>query len=436
MDIQDIITQKQNGNIITADQIEYIIQEYTHGRLPDYQIAAWLTAVYLNGMNQQETSDLTRAMLHSGGHMDFRKVSGPKIDKHSTGGVGDKISLILAPLVAAAGIRIPMISGRGLGHSGGTLDKLESIPGLQTDLSIDEFYRLVEEIGIAMIGQTPKIVPADRKLYALRNATSKVESIPLITASILSKKLAEDLDGLVLDIKVGQGAFMDDIKQAKILANSLIKTAAENNLPTIAVLTRMDQPLGYMVGNWLEILEVIDCLKGQGPKDVMQVTHELALQMLKMGRIVTDADQGRELLTELINSGKALDKFKQMIHAQKGDLDVIEHPSTYPQAKHIESIKADQDGYISDVKARSVGQAVVKLGGGRRSINDNIDHIVGVQLMVKHGDTVHKGDTLALIHAKSKDQTDCFELVKNAIHIQNNKPAPLQSLILDIIEAD
>ncbi|MDZ7722831.1 MAG: thymidine phosphorylase [candidate division KSB1 bacterium] len=349
MDIQEIITQKQNGKALSSEQIEYFIQEYAQNKIPDYQAAAWLTAVYLKGMNPQETSDLTRAMLHSGGHMDFRKVSGPKIDKHSTGGVGDKISLILAPLAAAAGIRVPMISGRGLGHSGGTLDKLESIPGLQTNLSIDEFYRLVEEIGVAMIGQTPKIVPADRKLYALRDATSTVESIPLITASILSKKLAEDLDGLVLDIKVGRGAFMKNTKQAKKLADLLIKTAAENDLATTALLTRMDQPLGYMTGNWLEILEVIDCLKGEGPQDIMQVTRELALHMLLMGRIVTDSQQGYELLTELIESGKALDKFKQMIHAQNGALDVIEHPSSYPQAEHIESIKAEKDGYISDI---------------------------------------------------------------------------------------
>lgn len=433
MDIQEIITHKQNGKKLTREQIEYIIQEYTHDHIPDYQVAAWLTAIYLNGLNEQETIDLTRAMLHSGGHMDFRKVSGPKIDKHSTGGVGDKISLILAPLVAAAGVHVPMISGRGLGHSGGTLDKLESIPGFQTHLSIDEFYRLVEEIGVAIIGQTPKIVPADRKLYALRDATSTIDSIPLITASILSKKLAEDLDGLVLDIKVGRGAFMKNLKQAKQLAKSLVKTARENNLSTMTILSRMDQPLGYSVGNWLEVLEVIDCLSGKGPQDIMQVTNELAVQMLKMGRIVTDTHQGQSLVKELLESGKALEKFKQMVHAQNGDLDVIDHPDTYPEAGHIEPVKAKKPGYIIDIDALKIGQAVVKLGGGRRSLDDPIDHIVGVQFKLKYGDTVRKGDTLALIHAKNKNQKECFNLVSSAITIGNKKPKHV-SMILDTIE--
>lgn len=434
MNIHDIITHKQQGQILTPEELDYVVQQYTHEQLPDYQAAAWLTAVYMNGLNAKETSNLTRSMLHSGGHMDFSKLSGSKIDKHSTGGVGDKISLVLTPLMAAAGLRIPMISGRSLGHSGGTLDKMESIPGLQTDLSIDEFYRLVEEIGAAIIGQTPKIVPADRKLYALRNATSTIDSIPLITASILSKKLAEDLDGLVLDIKVGCGAFMATLKQARKLATSLIKTAAENHLSTTALLTRMDQPLGYNVGNWLEVLEAIDCLQGKGPEDVMQVTSELALQMLKMGRVVSNEKEARTLLDDLVQSGKAFDKFKQIIHAQNGDLEVIDHPDTYPHPKHIEPVKAQQSGFISDINALKIGQAVLQLGGGRKSIEDNIDHMAGVQLTVKRGDAVEKGDTLALIHSNLKDQTDSSVQVQSAITIKSKKPKN-QSIILDIIES-
>ena len=306
MNVYQILAKKRDGGRLSSEEIDYIIHGYSRNKIPDYQISALVMAIYLRGMDFEETAALTKSMLESGIRMNFNAIPGFKADKHSTGGVGDKVSLILAPLVAAVGLKVPMISGRGLGHSGGTLDKLDAIPGFRTQLSVDEFYQQIEEIGVSMIGQTEHIAPADRKMYSLRDATATIESIPLITASILSKKLAEGIDGLLLDVKTGQGAFMKTPAQSRELAQSLVRTAALNDLPTRALITRMDEPLGFAAGNWLETREAIDGLQGRGPADLMQVTLALSAQMLIMGGLVTTEKEAMQKLGDAINSGAAV----------------------------------------------------------------------------------------------------------------------------------
>lgn len=429
-----IIAKKRDGLTLTVDEIDYIIHGYAQNKIPDYQMSALLMAICLNGMTFEETAALTSAMLESGLRMNFLNIPGRKIDKHSTGGVGDKVSLILAPLVAAAGLKVPMLSGRALSHSGGTLDKLESIPGFRTNLSVDEFYQQIEQIGVSMIGQTERICPADKKMYALRDATATIESIPLITGSILSKKLAEGVDGLVLDVKTGSGAFMQRLEDARALAESLVKTAALNNLPTRALITRMDEPLGYAVGNWVEVKEAIDCLHGNGPDDLMQVTLALSAQMLLMGNITKTEAEAYDKLDQLIHSGAALQKFYDMTAYQGGNLYYLQHPEKYAASKIEHSIFAPQTGSISSINALDIGRAVVQLGGGRYVMEDQIDHKAGIVLAHKVGEYVKKGEKLATLFTdRAKVVEKVSEQILNAFCFQN-RAVEKKPLIVALIE--
>jgi len=433
MNVYQILAKKRDGGRLSSEEIDYIIHGYSHNKIPDYQISALVMAIYLRGMGFEETAALTKSMLESGIRMNFSAIPGFKADKHSTGGVGDKVSLILAPLVAAAGLKVPMISGRGLGHSGGTLDKLDAIPGFRTQLSVDEFYQQIEEIGVSMIGQTEHIAPADRKMYALRDATATIESIPLITASILSKKLAEGIDGLVLDVKTGQGAFMKTPAQSRELAQSLVRTAALNGLPTCALITRMDEPLGFAAGNWLETREAVDALQGRGPADLMQVTLALSAQMLIMGGLVTTEKEAMQKLDDAINSGAAFEKFCDLVQRQGGDVSYIHHPERYPKSRFEQPVTALRDGFISDINALKIGLAVVQLGGGRQVMEDQIDYKAGVLLRRKVGAQIAKGDTLAVLYS---DQQNAVKLaamaIADAIHI-SPEAAPQKDLIVELV---
>ena len=433
MTATDIIAKKRDGKKLSTEEINYFVHNFVKNIIPDYQMSALLMAVHIRGMDFQETAALTRAMLNSGDKIDLSNISGPRLDKHSTGGVGDKVSLILAPLLAAAGINIPMISGRGLGHSGGTLDKLESIPGFRTDLSIDEFYKQIQSMQVSMIGQTAQIVPADKRMYALRGTTATVNSIPLITASILSKKLAEDIDGLVLDIKTGKGAFMTNIRDAIQLAKSLVGTAKLNGLPAKALITNMEQPLGYAAGNWLEILEVINALKGRGPRDLMIVTLALGIQMLLMAGKVTDYKIGLSKLQSILSEGHAFKKFLAMVEAQGGDVSYLLEPGKYSIAKNRMQIRCTESGYIKEVDALKIGVAVVKLGGGREIMSDSIEFGAGIKINKKIGDKAEKGDLLAVLYTERLNALkDAYELAKSAFIISKT-PVPRPQLIFKLL---
>jgi pyrimidine-nucleoside phosphorylase len=369
----ELIRRKRDGKKLSEAEIQYLISAYTKGTISDYQMSAFLMAVYFKGMDLEETTHLTQAMMHSGEMLDLRDIRLPKVDKHSTGGVGDKVSLVLAPLLASCGVCVPMISGRGLGHTGGTLDKLESIPGFRTDLSIHEFKGQLEEIGVAMIGQTAQIAPADKKIYALRDVTATVDSIPLIAASIMSKKLAEDLDGLVLDVKFGNGAFMRDGKRAQELAQTMIQIGKRSGVHTIAMLTSMGDPLGMYVGNSLEVIEAIEALKGHGPGDLMEVTYALGEQMLKVAKI----RGGRNLLEQKILNRGALERFKQMIKRQDGDSRVVDDYKHLPVSKKSVAVLAPNTGYIHAIDTFELGMLLVELGGGRLKKEDTIDPSCG-----------------------------------------------------------
>lgn len=433
MNSLEIIAKKRNNFDLTPDEIDYFIQGYSQNHIPDYQMAAFLMAVFFQGMSFKETANLTNSMLHSGDVLNFKKINGFKVDKHSTGGVGDKVSLILAPLVAAAGLTVPMISGRGLGHSGGTLDKLESIPGFRTNLTAEEFYQQVSDLGVAMIGQTERIVPADRKMYALRDATATVESIPLITGSILSKKLAEGIDGLVLDVKTGTGAFMRRYVDALALADSLIETAEINGLPTTALITSMDQPLGNTAGNWLETKEAVEALQGKGPEDLKTVTLILAAHMLLMAGVTDSEEAAINSLRKLLENGQAFLKFCQMVECQGGDIDYILNPINYPTTKHSLTIKSTATGYISELEAKKIGLSVVRLGGGREVVEDQIDYGAGVVLHYKVGDYVKEGEELVTLYSENKKAIEQVEHeVKKAYSIKDEPPES-QPLIKKIL---
>ncbi len=433
MNALEIIGKKKAGKKLTFEEIDYVVQGYTSNQLPDYQMAALLMAIQFRGMDFEETAALTRSMLHSGDTIDLSDIPAPKIDKHSTGGVGDKVSLILAPLVAAAGVAVPMISGRGLGHSGGTLDKLEAIPGFRTNLSVEEFRNQVRDIGVAMIGQTERIVPADKKMYALRDATATVDSVPLITASILSKKLAEGIDGLVLDVKTGRGAFMQQTEAAKRLAHSLIRTAQLNGLPTAALITNMNQPLGYAVGNWLETKEVVMALRGHGPHDLMTVTLALATKMLMMVGSEQSAEGAYHRLLHLLRSGKAFDKFIEMVTAQGGNSSYLYDLGGYPASKIKQQIRSDQAGYVAGVDALRIGQAAVRLGAGRTVIEDQIDYGAGIILNKKVGDPVEKGELLAVLYTERLQAVkEASEMVREAFTFSSQRPEK-EKLVLSVL---
>jgi pyrimidine-nucleoside phosphorylase len=400
----DVIRKKRDGGELSRNEIESLVNAYTRGDIPDYQVSAWLMAVVLRGMTRAETAALTDAMLRSGEVLDLSSLPAKKVDKHSTGGVGDKTSLVLAPLAAAAGVAVPMISGRGLGHTGGTLDKLEAIPGFNVNLPIADFRRVLETCGCAMIGQTAEIAPADRKLYALRDVTGTVESPYLICASIMSKKLAEGIDALVLDVKTGSGAFMKSEKDAVFLADLMVETGERMGKQVVALITDMDQPLGCMIGNALEVVEVVEVLRGEGPEDLHQLCQELAGWMLHLGGTSATVDDGKKQSEKLIASGKALEKFRQMVELQGGDPRAIDDPKKLPQALHTMTISSSKGGYLASLQCEQVGTACVILGGGRERKEDSVDPAVGIVLHKKVGDAVSAGDPLATIYYNSESR--------------------------------
>jgi pyrimidine-nucleoside phosphorylase len=403
MIVGPLIERKRDGAALSPEEWSAIVAEYTTGHIPDYQIAALLMAVFLRGLERQELAALTDAMLASGDRLSFDGLKVPVIDKHSTGGVGDKVSLVLAPLVAACGIAVPMMSGRGLGHTGGTLDKLEAIPGFRTNLSLAEARAQVERLGCALIGQTAEIAPADRKLYALRDVTATVESIPLISASIMSKKLAEGLNGLVLDVKNGSGAFLPEVERGLELAKTMIALGEDRGCPTIALITAMDRPLGRACGNVLETEEAILALRGEGPPDLLEVTYALGVEMLLQGGIEKNTKKARKKLETAIESGLAAEKFEQIIEAQGGNPKCVEDPSVLPQAQAVEVFAAPRTGVVQRVEPRPIGRAIVALGGGRRTVDDTIDPTVGFVITAKPGDKVLEGEPIASVFAKDAD---------------------------------
>jgi pyrimidine-nucleoside phosphorylase len=425
----DLIRKKRDGKKLSKGEIQFLISEYTKARIPDYQFAAFLMAVYFQGMDFEETTNLMSAMLHSGKVLDLSDIRQPKIDKHSTGGVGDKVSLIVAPLVASCGVCVPMISGRGLGHTGGTLDKLESIPGFRTNLTIKQFKKQLSKIGAALIGQTAEIAPADRKIYALRDVTATIDSTPLIAASIMSKKLAEDLDGLVLDVKYGSGAFMKDYTRAKELAQIMIQIGKSSGVKTRAILTNMDNPLGEYVGNSLEVVETIEALKGRGPSEVMQVTFALAEAMLTIAKI----RGGRKLLEKKIATGEALNKFREIVDQQGGDVRIINNYSRLPVAKNKIIVRAQKAGYIHHIDNFQIGMLLVKLGGGRLRKEEKIDPSCGFKVHKKIGDYVEKGECLAEIYSNHKSRARVVAREMQRVFTIKKKSCRHKTLIREIL---
>ncbi|MFQ5798030.1 MAG: thymidine phosphorylase, partial [Bacteroidota bacterium] len=399
----EILRKKRDGKKLSQEELRSFILPYVSGRIPDYQMSAFLMAVYFRGMDFDETVSLTDVMLHSGEVVDLSHVPRLKVDKHSTGGVGDKISLILAPIVAACGIPVPMISGRGLGHTGGTLDKLESIPGFRTNLSIEEYRAVIAEIGLVMIGQTRSIAPADKKLYALRDVTGTVESIPLIAGSIMSKKLAEGIDALVLDVKTGSGAFMRNPDDALQLAKTLVAIGKQYGKKTVGFLTRMDEPLGYAVGNWLEIAESVHCLRGEGHPELMELTYVLAGAMIMLGGKATTIEAGIEIAREVLKSGKAYQKFLELVKRQGGDASVVENLESYPVSKLSMEVKSPERGYVASMDACGVGLVSCALGAGRTKLEEKVDPKAGIVFKKKVGDPVDIGDPLAILYTDKEE---------------------------------
>lgn len=428
MNMVECIVRKRDGGALSGDEISGLVRAYVSGEVPDYQMSAFLMAVVLRGMDEAETVALTKAFIDSGETIDLSSIPGNKVDKHSTGGVGDKISLILAPLVAAAGVPVPMMAGRGLGHTGGTLDKLESIPGFTTQLSESAFRDQLASVGCAIIGQSERIVPADRKVYALRDVTGTVPSIPLICASILSKKKAEGTDGLLLDVKIGRGAFLPDRDETVKLAESLVRLGKGLGLKTKALLTDMDQPLGRTVGNRLEVLESIEVLRGQGPKDVRDLTLALGSEMLALAGKVRAPAEGVPLLRGLLDSGAAWKKFLEMVRSQKGDVSFVEHPDRWQKAKREIPVPSPADGWVAGIDSLAVGKLCVDLGAGRNRKEDVIDPAAGAVLLKKTGDRVEKGETLALLHTdRDIDLEEAVRRMQAAVAVsdQPGTPAPL-----------
>lgn len=431
----DILMKKRAGETLTEAEIRFIIDGYVKGEIPDYQISALLMAIFFRGMTAKETAILTETMLDSGDRMDLSGIPGPFVDKHSTGGVGDKVSLPLAPMVAACGVKVPMMSGRALGHTGGTLDKLESIPGYRTGLELSEFRKGLIEDGFAMTGQTARVVPADKKLYALRDVTATVESIPLITASILSKKVAEGADGIVFDVKCGSGAFMKTYNDAKALASSLVATGTAMGKRVVAVLTDMSQPLGYKVGNFLEIEETLDCLEGKGPQDVMELTFRLGAWMLVLGGAAETIEEGRARCEEAISSGAALERFYRNVVRQGGNVgEMLKRRGSW-RSDFARELKAENDGYIESIDALDIGLAGVYLGVGRNRTEDNVSPTAGFIFEKKRGDLIKKGDRIAIAYGKDEASLDpAIALARKAVSISKEAPQPL-SLVIEEITA-
>ena len=430
----DLIRKKRDGGALSAAEIGYLVRGCTDGNIPDYQMAAWLMAVVLRGMTREETAALTHAMLHSGEVLDLSFLPAKKVDKHSTGGVGDKTSLVLAPLVAAGGLFVPMISGRGLGHTGGTLDKLESIPGFRVGLSVAEFHRVLKACGCSMIGQTETVAPADRKLYALRDVTGTVESPYLICASIMSKKLAEGTDALVLDVKTGSGAFMKKEEDAVFLADLMVETGERMGKQMVALITDMNQPLGRTVGNALEVQECIEVLHGGGPEDLRELCFELAAWMFFLGGASRTVADGKRLAQEILGSGKAFERFRQMVELQGGDISAIDDPARLPSTDRRLEVPSPQAGYVTAIACEQVGTACVVLGGGRERKEDSVDPAVGIVIHKKLGDRVSVGESLCTIHCHSDTQgSRAKALLEESYQIAAAAPAYKASLIDRVI---
>ena len=431
MNAVELIQKKQSGEELSESGIRWLIEGYLDGSVPDYQMSAWLMAVFFKGMTHEEAGQLTRVMIDSGEVMDLSELPGPLIDKHSTGGVGDKVSLILAPLAAACGVTVPMMSGRSLGHTGGTLDKLESIPGYRTDLAEERFRQCLQTVGFAMIGQTERIAPADKLLYALRDATATVSSIPLITASILSKKFAEGAEGFVFDVKAGSGAFMRTPALARELADSLCRASHALGKKATALITDMDQPLGNMIGNRLEVGEAVQSLCGEGPPDLMHVTLRPTAEMLIMGGVSRNRDEAMALCSSRLNDGAAFEKFRQNVELQGGDPRFLDRPDKWPRAAVMQDIDVDADGTLRRIDALQVGRAATLLGAGRIKKGDNVLPEVGIELLKKAGDRIDRGDTVCLIHAASEDTADRARQALHGAFTVGDALARSPSLILD-----
>src|ERR1700716_2602735 len=432
--VTDLIRRKRDGAELQRNEIEFLVNGYTRDQIPDYQMSSWLMAVLLRGMSRAELAALTESMLNSGQVLDFSELGAAKTDKHSTGGVGDKTSLIIAPIVAAAGLYVPMISGRGLGHTGGTLDKLESIPGFNVNLSVTDFRRVLAQCGAGLIGQTAEIAPADKNLYALRDVTGTVESPYLICASIMSKKLAEGIDALILDVKTGSGAFMKSEDDAAFLAELMVETGQRLGKRVSALITDMDQPLGNMIGNALEVVEVVEVLRGGGPEDLRNLCIELAGWMLHLGGASATVTEGRKRSEELISSGKALDTFRRMVELQGGDPRVVDDTNRLPHAEHTATISSTKDGYLSSVQCEQVGTACVILRGGRERKEDSVDPAVGIVLHKKVGDRISAGEPLATIHYNAETKAArASQLLEESFQFADAPPDKKRPLIHRVI---
>ncbi|MBJ0664344.1 pyrimidine-nucleoside phosphorylase [Enterococcus faecium] len=431
MRMVDLIEKKRDGNELSKEEIEYIVTNYTNGKIPDYQVSALLMAIFYQDMTNEEITNLTLAIANSGDVIDLSSLEGIKVDKHSTGGVGDTTTLILAPLVASVGVTVAKMSGRGLGYTGGTLDKLEAIPGFQIELSDEEFVRIVNESKVAVIGQSGNLAPADKKLYALRDVTATVDSLPLIASSIMSKKIAAGADAIVLDVTTGDGAFMKNIEDARRLAKTMTSIGKLANRETVAVISDMSDPLGEAIGNSLEVVEAIETLQGNGPEDLVEMCYALGSQMVVLAGKAKTTDEARTLLQEALESGKALAKFKEMIQNQGGDPAIVEHPERILTARYTMELPAKQSGVVSKIVANELGIAAMMLGAGRKTKEEDIDHAVGLKLHKKIGDTVTKGESLLTIYSNDEEITSVIELLYKNIEIGESAMKP--TLIHDII---
>ncbi|HGF8082821.1 TPA: pyrimidine-nucleoside phosphorylase [Enterococcus faecium] len=431
MRMVDLIEKKRDGNELSKEEIEYIVTNYTNGKIPDYQVSALLMAIFYQDMTNEEITNLTLAIANSGDVIDLSSLEGIKVDKHSTGGVGDTTTLILAPLVASVGVTVAKMSGRGLGYTGGTLDKLEAIPGFQIELSDEEFVRIVNESKVAVIGQSGNLAPADKKLYALRDVTATVDSLPLIASSIMSKKIAAGADAIVLDVTTGDGAFMKNIEDARRLAKTMTSIGKLANRETVAVISDMSEPLGEAIGNSLEVVEAIETLQGNGPEDLVEMCYALGSQMVVLAGKAKTTDEARMLLQEALESGKALAKFKEMIQNQGGDPAIVEHPERILTARYTMELPAKQSGVVSKIVANELGIAAMMLGAGRKTKEEDIDHAVGLKLHKKIGDTVTKGESLLTIYSNDEEITSVIELLYKNIEIGESAMKP--TLIHDIV---
>lgn len=432
MRMVDLIEKKRDGYALTKEEIQFIIQGYTTGEIPDYQMSAFAMAVFFQGMNEEETAELTMAMVHSGDTIDLSKIEGIKVDKHSTGGVGDTTTLMLGPLVASVGVPVAKMSGRGLGHTGGTIDKLESVPGFHVEISNEEFIELVNKNKLAVVGQSGNLTPADKKLYALRDVTATVNSIPLIASSIMSKKIAAGADAIVLDVKTGAGAFMKELDDAKALAKAMVEIGKRVGRKTMAIISDMSQPLGYAVGNALEVKEAIDTLRGEGPADLQELCLVLGSHMVYLAEKASSLEEARHLLENAIKDGSALETFKRFLTAQGGDASVVDDPSKLPQAKYQIELEAKEDGYVSKIVADEVGTAAMLLGAGRATKESAIDLAVGLVLRKKVGDAVKKGESLVTIYSNTEQIDEVKQLLTESIKISSNRVTP-PTLIYDKI---